>query len=273
VKGRIVKLQSWRIAGVVSLLIAATGVTHAAEVSAAFVPPVLQIGSTNITNDSVVENADGSFTLVGTESGGFPERGWQLDWDLTVDYDPFINGSLTLTNFGTSARNFVLNLELPVPAIAGPTLFGGSITASVFDDSQNGIATLTRSTATGASPGIYQSFIDNSPVLNLFGVVPLECSGSGPNCSASLSDQDGLPGPVIPGSAVSQKIRSVLMFNLSAGDRVTFNTNFTVIPAPVPLPASVWTLLAALGAVGYLVHKRKTTAHEAFFPAEAHSRA
>ena len=257
------KVLSWRIAGIASLLIAATDATHATEVAATYVPPLLQIGNTAVstdTNDQVFENPDGSFTLIGTESGNVgTDRGWKLDWDLTIDYDPFINGSLTLTNFGSTARNFVLNVELPVAAIAAPTLFGGSITATLFDDSQNGVATLTRSTADGASPGIYQSFIDNSPVLNLFGVVPLECSG-GPNCSISLSDSDGLPGPTIPnGPGVNQKIRTQLMFNLSAGDRVTFSTNFTVIPMPVPLPASVWALIAALSCLGYFRLRGRTT--------------
>jgi hypothetical protein len=258
VKGRIVKLLSWRTAGIASLLIAATAATHAAEVNATFVAPVFQIGGTNIsndTNDHVFENPDGSFTLVGTESGGTGDRGWQLDWDFTIDYDPFINGSLTLTNLG-STRNFVLNVEVPVvPPITGSTLFGGSVAATVFDADHNGIATLTRSTAPDASPGIYQSFIDTSPVLNLFAVTPLECSGT-VNCQTTFSEQEGLPGPTIPGPSVSQKIRTVLMFNLSAGDRVTFNTNFTVIPTPVPLPANAWLLLAALGCMGYVVARR-----------------
>ena len=255
------KLLSWRTAGIASLLIAATAATHAAEVNATFYAPVFQIGTTNISNgtdDHVFENPDGSFTLVGTESGGTGDRGWQLDWDFTIDYDPFINGALTLTNLG-STRNFVLNVEVPVvPPITGATLFGGSITATVFDDNHNGIATLTRSTAADASPGIYQSFIDNSPVLNLFAVTPLECSGT-VNCQTTFSDQDGLPGPTNPGPGVTQKIRTVLMFSLSAGDRVTFNTNFTVIPTPVPLPASAWTLLVALGCLVYLVCNKSVT--------------
>jgi len=243
--------RSWRKACLASLLVAAAGLAHGAEVNATFYAPTLQIGSTNIANDAndhVYENADGSFTLVGTESGGTGDRGWQLDWDFTIDYDPFINGSLTLTNLG-STRNFLLNVEVPVvPPIVGATVFGGSIMATVFDANGNGIATLTSSTAADASPGIYQSFIDNSPVLNLFAAAPLECSGT-VNCQISLSDQDGLPGPTIPGPGVNQKIRTVLMFNLSAGDRVTFNTNFTVEPAPVPLPAGAWLLISALGSI------------------------
>jgi hypothetical protein len=87
-------------------------------------------------------------------------------------------------------------------------------------------------------------------VLDLFGSI--SCSGSGPHCSATLADDDGLPGPTIAGPAVNGHIGTILKFNLSAGDRVVFDTNFTVVPAPVPLPASSWMLFAALGCMGYL---------------------
>ena len=127
----------------------------------------------------------------------------------------------------------------------------------MFDDNGDSLASLGRSTASNASPGIYQGTIDESPVLDLFGAIA--CSGSGPHCSATLTDDDGLPGPTIPGPAVNSHIGTVLKFNLSAGDRVVFNTNFTVnaAPAPVPLPASAWLLLAALGGMGYLYVTRR----------------
>ena len=48
--------------------------------------------------------------------------------------------------------------------------------------------------------------------------------------------------------AVNSAIGMFLKFSLSAGDRVTFLTNFTVEPpAPVPLPASLPLLLLGLG--------------------------
>ena len=244
-----------RIAGVASVLVAAAGVAQAEQVSATFVAPTFQLGGTPIQNDEVVENPDGSFTMSGIDGG--PTSGWQLEWNIKVDYDPFINGSLTLTNFSDSAHNYTLLLDLPVSAIGPATLIGGSLTATVFDDSGDSFASLSRSTASNASPGIYQGTIDSNPVLDLFGAI--SCSGSGPHCSAMLTDDDGLPGPTIPGPAVNGHIGTVLKFNLSAGDRVVFDTNFTVAaaPAPVPLPASAWMLIAALGGMGYLFHVRR----------------
>jgi hypothetical protein len=217
--------------------------------------PTIQIGSTNIGNGPLIANADGSFTLAGTQSGGTPDPTWQLDWNLTIDYDPFINGSLSVTNLSTTARNFTLAIGLPVTAFM-PSLYGGSIIATVFDLNGDHSASVSPSTATGAGPGIYQGTVDGSPVLNLFAVTLSCVSGTG-GCSATGGDQDGLPGATIPGPGVTGAIGTVLKFSLSAGDKVTFDTNFTVVPVTqVPLPASAWLLLAGLGAIGALTRKR-----------------
>ena len=87
-------------------------------------------------------------------------------------------------------------------------------------------------------------------MLNLFG--PMSCS-AGPNCSATFTADDGLPGPTILGPAVNGHIGTILMFSLTPGDTVTFNSNFTVTASPVPLPSSAWMLLSALGCMGYLL--------------------
>lgn len=257
-KGRIVKVLSSRVAVAGSLLIATMGVTHAEEVSHPFVAPVFRFGSSDVQNDQVVENPDGSFTMSGTD--GSVAAGWVLGWNISVDYDPFINGSLTLTNFSSSAHNYKLTLDLPVSAFGPASVYGGSLTATVFDDSGDSAAKLGLSTASDASPGIYQGTIDGIRVLSLFGGIG--CEGSGPHCSSTLSTDDGLPGPTIPGPAVNGRIGTILMFNLSAGDRVVFDMNFTVsaFPTPVPLPASAWTLLAAMGCMGYLLVSRRRAA-------------
>lgn len=250
------KVLSWRIAGLSALLIAAAGAVHAEQVVPHFVAPDFRFGSNDITYDALVANADGSFTMSGTD--GSAAAGWVLDWNISVDYDPFINGSITLSNFTSSAKNYTVFLDLPVGTFGPSTVYGGSLTATVFDDNGDSVANVGRSTAVGASPGIYQGTIDGSTVLNLFGGT-VACSG-GPHCSASLTDSDGMPGPTLIGPQVNGHIGTILTFNLSAGDRVVFDTNFTVEPAaaPVPLPASAWLLLAALGCMGYLVVSRRS---------------
>ncbi len=255
-KGVVVKVLSWRIAGITSLLMVSAGAVHAEQVAATFVAPDFRFGSNNITYDQLVANTDGSFTMSGND--GSVAAGWVLDWNISVDYDPFINGSISLTNFTSSAKNYTIFLDLPVGTFGPTSMYGGSLTATVFDGNGDSAATLGRSTAIGASPGIYQGTIDGATALNLFGGT-VACSGSGPNCSASLSDSDGLPGLTNIGPAVNGHIGTILMFNLSAGDRVVFNTNFTVeaAPAPVPLPAGAWLLSAALGSCLTFVRRRR----------------
>jgi hypothetical protein len=218
------------------------------------VAPDFRFGSNNITYDQLVANNDGSFTMSGTD--GSAAAGWVLDWNISVDYDPFINGSITLTNFTSSAKNYTIFLDLPVGTFGPSSLYGGSLTATVFDDNGDSLASLGRSTAVNASPGIYQGTIDGVKRLDLFGGT-LACSGSGPHCSASLTDSDGLPGPTNSGPAVNGHIGTILMFNLSAGDRVVFDTNFTVnaAPTPVPLPASAWLLASCLT---FVVRRRRS---------------
>jgi len=240
-----VKLLSWRLAGIGALLIAAGGMAHAEEVNATFVAPVFKLGNNTIGTGQVSENADGSFTMSGND--GSQDRGWVLGWNLNVDYDPFINGTLSLTNFTASDHDYTLVLDLPVPAFGPSSVYGGSLTATVFDDNGNSSAVLKHS---AGSLSIYQGTIDEIGVLNLF--PDISCGGSGPNCSVTFTDQAGLPGPTIPGPGVNGHIGTILKFNLSAGDRVVFNTNFTVNPvSAVPLPASVWMLIAALGCMSY----------------------
>jgi hypothetical protein len=52
----------------------------------------------------------------------------------------------------------------------------------------------------------------------------------------------------LPGPGVVNDIRTLLSFSLSPGDRVTFTTNFTV--EPVPLPAALPLLLFGIGTLG-----------------------
>jgi hypothetical protein len=234
-----------RLAGIATALylIGSAVVTQAQTASPGF---VLTLGNTRINSDAR-SNPDGSFTLIGTQTGGTSGSGpfWGLDWNITVNQDPFIIGSVTLTNFSAGTANFNLAFSLPVTPAFSPSRFGGSLAGTLFDANGDGTATLGTNSM---STSIYRGTIDGITVLQLFGVNNLFCFGSGPNCSATGSDSSGLPGVTLPGGPVNTSIGTLLSFSLSAGDRITFNTNFTVEPlAPVPLPASLPLLLAGLG--------------------------
>lgn len=207
--------------------------------------PTLSIGQTTVTNDAVRANADGSYTVAGQEQGGGTVSSpvWDLQWDLTIKQDPFIVGSLTLTNLTSSTRNFGIAFNLPITPAFSSSVFGGSVSATLIDTG-SGSAALAPNTA--VSPAIYRGTIDGIPMLWLLGG-SFGCSG-GAGCTASSVESDGLPSTALYGPGVASSIGTLLNFTLSAGDKVTFLTNFTV--EPVPLPAALPMLLLGLGALG-----------------------
>ncbi len=229
----------------VTLLLTSLGVARADNLP--FVP-TFTIGQTALVNDEVHGNSDGSFTLIGQQRGGLLDGApvWDLQWDLTVNQDPFIAGTLTVTNLASVVRNFNLVLALPVTPAFSPSLFGGSLTATLLDLNGDLSASLSPIAPGGA---IFRGTIDSSPVLSLF-AIGLNCFGSSPGCTASGTDSNGLPGPTLPGPGVFSAIGTLLSFSLSPGDSVSFATNFTVEPpAAVPLPASLPLLALGLGAL------------------------
>lgn len=240
------------LAGVTAVYFIGGAVVAQAQTTLPFTP-ILNIGGTPLVNEQVIANSDGSFTVSGVQQGGGSASApvWGLSWNLTLNQDPSILGSLTLNNLTNSTRNFNLAFSLPVLSAFSPSLIGGSIAATLLDANGNGSAAMA---PIAISPSIYRGTIDGVTVLSLF-AANIACSGSGPGCTASGSDIFGLPGPTEPGPAVNSAIGMFLNFSLSAGDRVTFLTNFTVEPpAPVPLPASLSLLLAGLGV---LARKRR----------------
>jgi hypothetical protein len=236
--------------------IGSAAVAQAQDAELPFVP-VLTIGSTALVNDGVTANADGSFTVLGNQQGGTVngQPVWDLTWNLTLNQDPSIAGAVTLTNLTTTTRSFNLAFALPVTPAFSPSLFGGSITATLVDASGDLSATLA---PIAVSPSIYRGTIDGSTALSLL-AANVSCFGSSAGCTAIGMDDFGLPGPTLPGPAVNSAIGIFLNFSLSPGDRVTFNTSFIVEPpAPVPLPAALPLLLMGLGS---LALKRRVLKH------------
>lgn len=202
----------------------------------------VNVGSTageDLLAPSSLNDGSNDFSFAGATTAAGQ---YAIGWNLLVNPDPFIDGSITVTNLSSSAQNFTVNLSLPVTPAFGPGLMGGSIDATVTDLNNSGSATLQPQG--GASNPIYFGRIDGSSVLLMFAQV-LNCSGVG--CSAN-SGEAQMP-PSIPVAGVNSSIGTRLVFNLSAGDSVTFATHFEV--TPVPLPASAWLLgSAVLGLAG-----------------------
>jgi hypothetical protein len=209
------------------------------------------------TGALVISDLDGgNGNLFGVQDGSLTRTDWSLDWSgMRFDPDPLLTGTVGITNLGTAAQNFTVNLFLPVtPAIPGATQYRGTVTATIFDRNGNSTATLDEAFPPTQN-GIYAGKVDGVTQLDLLAQL-LNCS-SGPSCSASGTDQStGYPGWIAGGPAVNSSIGTTLSFNLSPGDRVTFNTLFEVVP--VPLPAALPMFLAGLGALSFARRGRRS---------------
>ena len=214
--------------------------------------PTFTIGTVTLTNDAVVANPDGSFTVSGEQQGGSFNGGavWDMTWNLTLNQDPSVSGTLTLTNLTNTVRNFAVTFGLPVSPAFSPSVHGGSISATLTDAGGAVGAQLAPTT----NPAIYRGTIDGTTVMSLFGA-SLSCNSGSLGCFTSLTDQDGLPGPTLPGGAVNSSIGMLLNFSLTPGDKVEFATNFQV--EPVPLPAAAPLLLFGFGAFAAARRRRR----------------
>jgi len=246
------EVKRYKSLGCVTALyfIGSAGVAQAQDVELPFVP-ILTIGTTNLVNDQVIANTDGSFTLLGNQQGGMVngQPVWDLTWDLTMNQDPSITGSVTLTNLSTTTRNFNLAFSLPITPAFNPSLYGGFIDVTLTDANGDRSATIT---PIAVSPSIFRGTIDGVTLLSLLGA-NVQCVGSSAGCVANLGDELGMgvPLPTISGPAVNSAIGIFLNFSMTPGDRVTINTSFVVEPpSAVPLPAGLPLLLSGLGLLG-----------------------
>jgi hypothetical protein len=157
---------------------------------------------------------------------------WDLDWNMTVDTDPFINGVFGLTNISGATQTFVLNVTLPIaPPVTPSSLIGGSVGGSVTDANNDGTATIANA---GGAP-LFDGLIDGGSALS---IIPAAYSFSAPFAGGTANipaTSAGLPGPTIPGPAALNTIGINHTFTLTAGDTVALTSFFVVVPEPASL--------------------------------------
>lgn len=188
------------------------------------------------------------------DSGGANATAGDLrldSWNLFLDEDPVISGTVAVTNIGATDQHFTMIFTLPItPAIPGGTLIGGSIQGGGTDLTGDGV---TISTASGSS--IFSALIDGNTVQTLYDDA-LSFSNSSAFGSVNIASLDfGSPIPSQAGPAALTNIGIEIDFILSAGDSATFTSVFVVLPTPVPVPAAMWLFGSAL--IGLAGIKRK----------------
>jgi len=168
-------------------------------------------------------------------------------WNLSFDPDPVQTGIIAVTNNTLATQQFTLTFILPISAIPGGTLIGGSIQGGVTDNNGDGA---TLSTAPGSA--LYTALIDGVVHQTLF-ADPTVLTVVNPFDSADLSPPGafGTPIPGLPGPGVATSIGIRYDFTLTGQDAASFTGVFDVEPIPEPGTAALFGLglggLALLG--------------------------
>lgn len=195
------------------------------------------IAQTTITGNDLNLTGPDSSDLFAT-SGNQQTAMWMYNWNLTLDPDPVIAGSFSLTNLTANDVDVSVLFHLPVNSPFAPGLQSGSFDGSFKDENLSGSASLQNVTWNG--------LIDGNPTYDIvaFGA---SCSSNPAGCTGSMFSSD--PDPELYGPGVSHSIGTEIAFTLSVGDTATFNSTFEVTPVPAPAAAILFGtgLLALMG--------------------------
>jgi hypothetical protein len=198
-----------------------------------------------------VRNPEGNATADDYAAEGTAQTDdFTIDWDLSGKYDPTINGAFSVTNLLGVTQTFTLNVTVPVPAIPGGTVMGGSVGGSFSDADGAGGATF----ATSGTTAVYTALIDGASVATLH-PSPVSLSVATPFDTAVVPAVNfGLPGVTAPGPALTTDMSIQLKFTLSAHDTAAITSVFVV--QPVPEPSTIVLALMGLGCGLFMVRRR-----------------
>ena len=201
------------------------------------------VGESDETRLGCTDNPDGvtaECSQPGTLDYGFDYPLVQIeDITLDLDTDPFVTGTMTVTNATALTQQITLLFNLPVPGIPGSTLHNGSIEGRLLDSLGDG-ALLT--TVPGSA--FYTALIDNLNTQALYvdpQVWSVAAAAFPPFTTIAGQSFGPLVGPAVSNVGGSIGIR--IDFILSPFDRVAFTSVHNVV---VPEPST-----GALLAVGF----------------------
>jgi hypothetical protein len=175
---------------------------------------------------------------------------YSLNWSLHLDPDPFVSGSLTLTNLSAVPSIFTLSVAQPVaPAVPVGAIMSGSSAITLADANFNSLANL----ASPAGSAIFTGTLDGVAQRTLFGA-PYSLTPAFPPAGLTAVDSRSFSNEITT-LPLNTQIGITHSFTLSPGDTVTMNSTFQVI---VPEPASA--VLAAIAGVGLVIRLRRRAA-------------
>ena len=210
-------------------------------------------------------NPDGTFGLSGVVDSATYGTSFNCDWSITVNEDPQITSTFTLTNITAVTQTFIMTVTLPIAAIGPTTRQGGYYGDPALDSfgdqigtrytDANGNSDVTLNTV-GGTP-FYQALVNGilSQGLGNFSPTGLNANG-GPGIYGSQGQQLwGTPIPSAPFGPASVNMQIKWTFTLTAGDSVHTQGFFQIEPNAAPEPAAAVLLGLGLGALA-LVRRR-----------------
>lgn len=180
--------------------------------------------------------------LYGSETTSFTTDDATASWNLSFDADPYIESSVSLTNKTSSAKTYTFIFTVDIDeAIMPDSLYSGSVSGSLEAGPWGGHLSTVSNTP------LYSGMIDDAEVLSFY---PHLSSWTG---NATFTDMS--PGPSSYEKTVYNTISIRHRFKLWAGDTVTLNGYFEVVPEPATIA------LLTLGGLAMLLRRNRFSAN------------
>jgi hypothetical protein len=170
---------------------------------------------------TLTRNLDGTYSASGSRTVA---NNYSVLFNFTLNADPKIAGSFTLTSLSSSDQNFTVAATMGVTPFGPPNHISGSYGELKYSDTST-----DGRLGVGANP-FYDALIDGNSVATLGSFAFAPITSQPPGVFGTLSPET-FDNPY-PGVSQASSIGVSFEFMLTAGDQVQTPFEFTVVPEP-----------------------------------------